>query len=240
MTARAHLFDCTRGLIIAADVSQLDELSRLCEAAKQVPQVVAIKVGFMLGLRHGLPAVVKTVKKTCGLPVIYDHQKAATDIPAMGEPFATVCVDAGVQAAIFFPQAGPKTLEGFVRAAFTAGLTPIVGLTMTHPGYLESDGGFIRDTAPEQICKIAIDLGVRSFVLPGNKPDILKRFSQGPLAAAKPAEIMMPGIGTQGGSASAACTATQGHHALPIVGSSVYKAADPVAALQQLAKEIQP
>jgi orotidine-5'-phosphate decarboxylase len=150
-----------------------------------------------------------------------------------------VCSEAGVGDVIFFPQAGPKTLEAFVQAAFKAELTPTVGLVMTHPGYLSGDGGFVRDTAPEDICRIALGLGVRSFVLPGNKTEMLKRYSQGPLFAAKPTEIMMPGIGTQGGSAGAACTAVQGHHPFPIVGSSVYKAEDPRAVLRQLAKEIE-
>ncbi len=99
---------------MAADVPTLDDLRRLAQTCAEHPEVVGVKVGFMLGLIYGLPAVVEAVKAVSNLPVIYDHQKAGTDIPQMGKPFARVCRDAGVAGVIFFPQAGPKTLEGFV------------------------------------------------------------------------------------------------------------------------------
>lgn len=233
----SQLLEAERGIIIAADVPTIDDLRKLAELGSRVAGVVAIKVGFSLALRYGLRAVVKVVNEVCALPVIYDHQKAATDIPAMGQVFADVCFEAGVQATIFFPQAGPRTLEAFVTAAFEKGLTPIVGLIMTHPAYLRSDGGFISESAPARICKTAKELGVRSFVLPGNKPDIVASFSKGSLMSVAPVEVMMPGIGGQGGSIAEAFEAANGHRAFAIIGSAIYKAADPGAALKRFAEE---
>jgi len=232
------LFTAKRGIIIAADVPAIDFLRKLAELSSKVPEVVAIKVGFSLALRYGLPSLVRAVNEVCNLPVIYDHQKAATDIPAMGKPFAEVCRDAGVKGVIFFPQAGPKTLEAFVSAAFDCGLTPFVGLVMTHPAYLQSEGGFITDNAPDMICKIAVDLNVGSFVLPGTRPEIITKFAEGPLAAVRPVAIMMPGIGSQGGAISTALEATRGHYPFPIIGSAIYKAPNPKAALMQFALEM--
>lgn len=232
-----HFLRKSKGIIIAADVNTIEDLRHLAGLSSKVPQVAAIKVGFSIALRYSLPVVVDTVKEVCSLPVIYDHQKAATDIPAMGKPFAKVCSDAGVQGVIFFPQAGPKTLEAFVSAAFDYGLVPIVGFVMTHPAYLQSEGGFISDAAPDVICKIAISNGVRSFVLPGTKPDITKNFSKNFLTPSQPAIIMMPGIGSQGGSVDNAFEAAKGHYPFAIIGSAVYNATNPQKALEKFAAE---
>jgi len=227
-----------KGIIIAADVATIEECQCLAELGNQAPEIVAIKVGFSLALRYGLPLVVKSVREVSSLPVIYDHQKAATDIPAMGRSFAQICRDAGIEGVIFFPQAGPKTLEAFVSAAFDSHLTPAVGLVMTHPAYLQSEGGFIADNAPEFICQLAMNLGVRAFVLPGTKPDVVKRFAEGPLNSIKPAAIMMPGIGSQGGSLKEAFWAAKGHRPFAIIGSALYGVPDPLAALQQFLAEL--
>lgn len=227
-----------RGIILAADVDSLADLRELVEMSAAVPEVVAIKVGFSLALRVGLPQTVATIRAVSGLPVIYDHQKAATDIPAMGEPFTSVCEEAGVRGLIFFPEAGPKTLEGFVAAALRRSLVPIVGLVMTHAAYLQSEGGYIVDGAPESMCSLALKMGVREFVLPGTKTDLVARFANGLLDAVKPATIMMPGIGSQGGAISSAFRAAAGHRPYAIVGSAVYKASDAQGALRGFAAEV--
>ena len=233
-----HFLRASKGIILAADVSTIADLSQLADISSQVPEVVAIKVGFSLALRKSLLSVVSAVNEVCNLPVIYDHQKAGTDIPAMGKPFVEACHDAGIQGVIFFPQAGPRTLEAFVSAAFDFGLAPIVGLVMTHPAYLKSEGGFIDDDATDSAFKISIDNGVRNFVLPGTKTDLVKKFADNPLGSIKPATIMMPGIGSQGGSITAAFGACQGHNPFAIIGSAVYKAPDPRTALEQFAEEV--
>lgn len=225
------------GIVIAADVPKLDELRALVELAAPVAEVVAIKVGFSLALTYGLPAVVRAVHEISPLPIIYDHQKAATDIPQMGKPFAVLCHDAGVQGVIFFPLSGPKTLEGFVYAAIESELEPIVGLVMTHPSFLQSEGGFIADSAPDSICTVAVAMGVRSFVLPGTKTDIVSKFAQGELARLESGTIMMPGIGSQGGSLTAAFRAAEPHRRFAIIGSAIYNALDPKAALDAFAAE---
>jgi len=224
------------GLVLAADVSSLEELKRTVEVCAEFPEVVAIKIGCTLALRYGLPAAVSTIKQMSTFHILYDHQKAATDIPQMGQSFMEACRDSGVQTVILFPQAGPRTLEGFVSAAFKSGLKPTVGLVMTHPGYLASDGGFILDEAPERIASAAIRMGVDSFVLPGTRPDVIKHYSTGVLATIPRASIMMPGIGSQGGDLVAACTAAKPHGRFPIVGSAIYKAANPKEAVRQFAK----
>ena len=131
-------------------------------------------------------------------------------------------------------------LEAFVKAAFEHGLVPVVGLVMTHPSYLQSEGGYLRDDAPELICESSLSLGVTDFVLPGTKPDVVRRFSKSIFARAKGVSIMMPGIGTQGGSIKSAFEAAAPHRRFAIVGSAIYAAADPKLALKNLVTELEP
>jgi len=238
MNATANFLHSPSGIIVAADVDGLDKLRALVDEISGIPEIAAIKVGFSLALRFGLPNVVRTVRESTALPVIYDHQKAGTDIPQMGRPFAAVCREAGIDGVIFFPQAGPKTLEGFVSAAIDKNLVPIVGLVMSHPEYLESEGGYIVDDAPRRMAEKALDLGVSVFVLPGTKPEIIRQYARGALAGTQTA-IMMPGIGSQGGSLREACEAAAPHRAFPIIGSAIYGAKSPRAAATSFAEELQ-
>ena len=229
----------SRSIAIAADVQSLPDLVNLVNAAKNCAAVSAVKVGFSLALRYGLQTVVSSVKSLTPLPVIYDHQKAGTDIPQMGRPFAKTCREAGVDGIIIFPHAGPRTLEAFASSALENDLITIVGITMTHPGFLASDGGYLIDAAPSLICDAALRLGVTHFVLPGTNPGVVRRFSTGPLGDGR-FTLWMPGIGAQGGSLGEAFEAAIPNKAVGIIGSSIYASTDPQKALEAFASEITP
>lgn len=220
-----------RGLVLAADVDALSSLEELVGAAASVPAFKAIKVGAMLGLRYGLPRIAAVVDNR--LPIIYDHQKAGTDIPAMGANFAALCADSGIDQMIIFPQAGPETLKAFVQACLDRGVDPIVGLTMSHPSYLDWEGGWIDGTSPSRIFKLATSLGVDKFVLPGNKLDLVRKYG-GDMRDGS--TIFMPGIGTQGGAVATACEAAEPHMAMPIIGSAIYKSDDPKREMERFAR----
>ena len=220
--------DC--GIILACDVSTLEEAESLARLSIGVNEVVGYKIGFTLALRFGLREVTEVLKKINPLPVIYDHQKAGTDIPQMGEPFARCCKDGGVDGVIVFSQAGPKTLDSFTSAIGQYEMTPIVGGVMTHSGYLFSDGGYIIDDAPKHIFQTALEKGVTHFVLPGNKPDLIQTYA-GLLNKKSGVSVMMPGIGSQGGELGIAFSKCIELKPYAIIGSAIYKAKDPSAAL---------
>jgi len=226
------------GLVLAADVETLGELRSLGELAAGCQDVVAVKIGVSLALRYGLPKVVGALRDVCQLPAIYDHQKAGTDIPRTGEVLAKACSEAGIHSLIIFPQAGPKTLDAFVSASLKAGLQPMVGLVMTHPGYLVSEGGYISDAAPDAMCRAALSLGVRAFILPGTKPEIVRSFAGGVFAGLSDIEILMPGIGAQGGLIRSAMEAASPHRGFPIIGSAIYDSTTPEQVLRQFAEQL--
>lgn len=235
----APLFSAHRGIVLAADVDSIERLESLAQVAENRPQVVALKVGVTLALRIGLPRVVSSARRLVPLPIIYDHQKAGTDVPEMGKPFAQACAEAGVDAIILFPHAGPRTLEAFVSAAFDVGLIPIVGLEMTHPAYLQSQGGFMVDSSPDTICTRAVELGVTHFVVPGTKINVIRRFAARLAATNTDSSILAPGVGRQGGSLTAVVEAARPLNAYPIIGSAVYAAESPQEALLGFVKELE-
>jgi orotidine-5'-phosphate decarboxylase len=211
------------------------DLDRAIDLVSKVDRVEAVygwKVGFMLGLSHGLPAVVSAIRRYSQKPIIYDHQKAATDIPDTGEAFARTLAKAGVNEGILFPQAGPETLEAWTKALQQAGLKVIVGGVMTDPRYLQSEGGWLADEGILSAYAHAAKLGVRAFVVPMTKPAIVKDIAQrlGP----GDWEFYSPGLGAQGGTV-AGFEFLKRH--LAIVGRALLKADDPVAYLESIAKE---
>ena len=88
------------------------------------------------------------------------------------------------------------------------------------------------------MAETAIELGVKDFVLPGTKPEIVKRFAGGSLSSLKDASIMMPGIGSQGGSLNIAFRAALPHRRFAIIGSAIYAAKEPRSALENFIQEI--
>src|SRR3989338_5510387 len=132
-----------KSIIPSCDVSDLSKLRNLVKETCSVDGIGAYKVGLELALRFGIPAVVSEIRKQTDLPIIYDHQKAATDIPELGEKFAKAV--RGVDAVILFPFTGPETEIAWIKACKKEKLGVIVGEKMTHKGFLETDGGFISE-----------------------------------------------------------------------------------------------
>lgn len=228
------MFETDYGVIVACDVKTLEELKTLVNATAPVRGIVGYKVGFILGLNHGLANVVEAVREFTDLPVIYDHQKAGTDIPEMGTEFAAVMKKSGINSAIIFPEAGPATQEAFVKALINEEIVPMVGGDMTHPKYLESDGGYIKDDSPEKMYVNGAKSGAEFFIVPGNKIDAIRRYAKLLSSITKP-RFCFPGIGRQGGDIEAAFNAC-GTSAYAIIGSSIYKALDPKRAAKEFCK----
>ena len=166
------LLSIQKSIIPSCDVSNLEDLKDLISGTKKINNIGAYKIGFELVLTYGLPKVVNAIKDITKLPIIYDHQKAGNDVPKMGKRFANVCKKSGVSAVILFPFAGPISEEVWIKECQDVELPVIVGGCMSHYGFSESDGGFISEASLERIYKIAIDCGIKDFVVPYNKPNL--------------------------------------------------------------------
>lgn len=230
------MFGRRYGIILACDVSSLQDLSTLIQCGEKSETVVGYKIGFTLGLRFGLHRVVETIRRDSSRPIIYDHQKAGTDIPQMGTPLAKCCKEAGISGIIIFPLAGPETMISFIEAIRKGGAIPIIGGVMTHPAFLRGEGGYIDDSAPSEIYRKAAENGVEHFVLPGNRPKLIRKYVDEISQVIECASVLMPGIGTQGGQIGEAFDAARENRCYAIVGSAIYKAPDMEKALDNLAQ----
>lgn len=216
------LFEREHGVIVACDVLSLERFGELIKSTHHIEGIVGYKVGATLGLSYGLGTLAGIVKEYCSLPLIYDHQKAGTDIPRMGEKFAEVCSSGGIKSMIIFPQAGPETEKAFIKAIFDREMVPMVGGEMTHPAYLEKEGGFIKNDSPGRMYEIGARNGVEYFILPGNRYDAIEKYNEF-LSEITPApRYCMPGIGSQGGKIEKVFSILEGHSAYAIVGSAIY------------------
>ncbi|MBI2576155.1 orotidine 5'-phosphate decarboxylase [Candidatus Woesearchaeota archaeon] len=224
-----------RSIIPACDVATLKLLEKMVKETCKIEGIGAYKIGFELVISFGIKEVIKTIRKFTSLPIIYDHQKAATDIPELGERFMKAVK--GVDYVILFPLAGPVTEEKWIRAAFKEKLGVIVGGDMTHKAFLQRSGGFIENMAPKQIYKIAAQLGVNDFVVPGNRPFMIAEYRRFLESFGLKPIFYSPGFIEQGGSISeSAKIAGDRYHA--IVGRAIYNSKNMGKTAKELVKVI--
>lgn len=230
------LLERVPSIVAACDVRTFEALDPILRAA-EAGAIGALKIGISLALNYGLPAVVKYCRSHTSRPLIYDHQKAGTDIPFTAGEFAHLVK--GCDAAILFPQAGLVTQREWTAALQDAGVRVIVGAVMTHKGYLQSDGGHIADNSPDRILSLAIEQGVRDFIVPGTKPSSIeqqRRLIERSLTAGQ-YDLYAPGLVAQGGTVED-LRAAAGPRWHAIVGRGIYQAADPGAAAATLAETL--
>jgi orotidine-5'-phosphate decarboxylase len=224
-----------KSIIPSCDVSDLSKLKNLVKETCFVEGVGGYKIGLELCLRFGIPQVVDAVREFTKLPVIYDHQKAATDIPELGEKFAKAVK--GVDAVILFPFTGPETEKAWIKACRKEKLGVIVGGEMTHKGFLESEGGFISEKESLKIYEIAAKEGINDFVVPGNKPEKIKLYKVFLESKGVKPVFYSPGLVAQGGDVTESAEAAgSSWHA--IVGRALYNAKDVNKAVKELVRNL--
>ena len=220
---REFTINAKKSIIPSLDVSTLEGMNEIVSATHDLQGIGGYKIGFSLGLRFGLPKVMQQIRDITQKPVIYDHQKGATDIPDTAKQFAEACAEAGVTSVIYYPQSGPQSLKKWIEEPQKQGLGVIVGTEMTHPGFLKSEGGFIDDQAPFKMLEIALEMGVTEFAVPGNKPQKIleyRKLIEQKLAAGK-YSLYSPGLVAQGGEVSESARAA-GERWHAIIGRAIY------------------
>lgn len=238
-----RIIERDRSIIPACDIPP-EVFEDLLKATGDLEGIGGYKLGFKLGLKC-LAEMVRTARDNTDKPIIYDHQKGATDIPDMGPKFMDEMLEAGVNAVILFPQAGPVTEYEWILAAQKAGLGVIVGGEMTHPRFLQGDyssgkgkdyteifrklglgrdlTGFIRPDAPKDIYELAARMVVTDFVVPGTKPASIRKYRaliEEDVGVPEPA-FYSPGLVAQGGEISEGARAA-GKRFHGIVGRGLY------------------
>jgi orotidine-5'-phosphate decarboxylase len=254
-----------RSVIPACDVS-LEVFEEIVKATKDIEKIGGYKIGPALCGRPGYDKIVSIAREYTDKPLIFDAQKWGTDIPDTAKPILTPLKESGIDAVILFPQSGPVTEYEWIKTAQELELGVIVGGEMTHPGYMEGDDlnaqkkgtektyaeifkelglglpdirltGFIREFAPADMYIIAAKLGVTDFVVPGNKPEMIKQYKAVIESRVAGASYYSPGLVAQGGDISeGAKAAGERYHA--IVGRGISKSPDKRKAAEELTSKL--
>ncbi|MFA4972692.1 MAG: orotidine 5'-phosphate decarboxylase / HUMPS family protein [bacterium] len=225
-----------RSIIPACDV-EAEQYEALLKATADLPGIGGYKLGFALSLSIGLPRAVEIARRYTHKPLIYDHQKAGSDIPDTGKVFARICREAGINAVIIFPHAGPETERAWIDYARNEDLGVIVGGLMTHKKFVRSEGGFIADEAIVELYEKAAGLGVNDYVVPGNNPTAIRKIRAMLERERAHPVFYSPGFVSQGGELSAAIDAA-GANYHPIVGRAIYNAPDMRKAAQDFCNQL--
>ncbi len=226
-------------VVPACDVDTLEQLEQLVRATRDVQGIGGYKIGSILVMRYGLGPVIRSIRSFSNRPIIYDHQKGGTDIPSLGYKFMTALAEYQVDAVILSPLGGAETARTWIVQAARAGLTVLVGGHMTQPNFLKSEGGFVDDEAPEKIFALAAELGVRDFVVPGNKPAPVAYYRKflAEHFGNERFDLCAPGFISQGGEITE--TARQaGRFWHAIVGRAIYKGSSPRLAAEKMVQQI--
>lgn len=205
-------------LVLALDETDHD---RAMWVLDQVADYVdAVKINWPLVLSYG-PGIIDELSRSSD--VICDFKVA--DIPNTVSLIVSQSVKRGASAVIVHAFPGDDSLQAAVQASGDAEVYAVT--EMSHPGA-------VRFTAPhaEDMARMAMQCGVDGFIAPATRPDRLRAIRY--LVGDK--KILSPGVGAQGGSASAALQAGATY---VIVGRAIYGADDPAAVARSLVKEIE-
>ncbi len=227
----------TNTIIPACDVATIEEFEALVKETGDIEKVGGYKLGFELALRYGLPELVSRARKYTNKSLIYDHQKAGTDIPDKGKEFARVCKESGIDTVILFPQAGPETERAWIYFAIEQGLNVIVGGIMSHKAYTMREGGFISDEGAFEIYRIAARIGINNFVVPATKLDVIQKVNEIVEHEGVSPTYYSPGFYTQGGNVDEV-KKILGERIHVIVGREINKAKDKRQAVLDITKRL--
>lgn len=227
------------GLVPALDIDSFPNLLRVVEATTRVKGVIGYKLGLAGSLRMGLANAITAIREVSDLPIIYDHQKAGPDMPDMAGKFSSICAEAGANALILFPVAGPHAVRSFVAESIRRNMPPIVGGHIPVPDYIISGGGFMVDDVLHRIVTIAADAGARDFVLPANNVDGIRRHIAWAAECAPESSVFLTGFGSLGGEIRPAFSAARSCACrYAIVGRAVCAASSPGDAARRFVDEI--
>jgi len=194
-----------RSIVPACDFEDIGLFEAMVKATADIDLIGGYKIGSMLVEEHGLGRVVDVVKKHAPKKkAIYDRQKGGTDIPEMVWKQVRQYARHGYDAHIIFPSmTGVESMLAAIHSGYEHGIHIIVGAYMTHTGFDRADGGCITQEDAARLYRIAASKGIRNFVMPGTRPDLITFFREA-LAqdGVKEEAVWSPGLVTQGGNIS--------------------------------------
>ncbi|MGC8585362.1 MAG: orotidine-5'-phosphate decarboxylase [Thermoplasmata archaeon] len=182
-------------------------------------EVYAIKIGYPLVLSHGI-RIVKELSRYS--KIICDFKLA--DIPNTNRIIAKLAKENGAMGIISHAFPGSDSLKAVIDEFKPGDIYAVV--EMSHGGSLE----YMQKHSME-MARMAIDLGVDGFIVPGTRPERIKLYRE----ISGRIKLLAPGIGTQGGDPVEALRAGADYL---IIGRSIYESDDPLLTVKKLNERI--
>lgn len=220
------------GIVPAVDMSLGKALVYSDKLRGLTDEITGLKIGSDIVDEYGFLTAARLFTDIgSDIPWILDMQKRGTDVPFMIERQVKMAPEYGVAAYIGSPLgAGSNSdtekigsLQAFVKSCSDNDIVPIIVLEMTQPGA----SYFLKEGASEDLAKLSIDLGVKYFVAPANKPERLEVYRE---IIGNKGEIISPGSGPQktGDVVKDAVNAIEAGADHLVIGRGIYKAHSPV------------
>jgi orotidine-5'-phosphate decarboxylase len=230
-------------IVLALDLEDSNP-ERLAGRSKEVlekasPFICAVKLNrqlvLSLGLRKGVDSILQ-LAHDLSLPTIMDAK--LNDVGHTNEFIARTYFDVGFDAIIASPVVGWNDgLEPVFRVANAKEKAVILLVYMSNPGsemfysLKAAQGQEPARPVFEQLTELALQWKANGAIVGATKPEIIKRVRQ---LVSDELRIYSPGVGTQGGDLKKALEAGADYL---IVGRSIYQAANPAKAAEQLRNE---
>ncbi len=204
-------------LILALDLTERAGAVKMAETLKD--NLYAVKVNWPLVMNAGI-GVVDEISRFSR--VICDFKLA--DVPNTVSLITAKAREHGAYGIITHAFTGKDSLAETVKTAGDMKVFSVVAM---------SNAGSARfvDPVMDDLVAVSKEAGVSGFIAPGNRYDILRHIRQ----LSGSSTILSPGIGAQGGDASAAISAGAD---FIIVGRSIYGSPDPVSAAESINSSI--
>ena len=178
------------GVVLALDETDPEKAMKIVSDISEY--IDAVKINWPLVLSAGPDMINRLAEVT---DVICDFKVA--DIPNTVRLIVENCVSRGAAAVICHSFTGDDSMQAAVEAA--AGKADIIAVTeMSHPG-----GKMFTAPVAEELARNGVANGAVGFIAPATRPDRIRLIRS--IVGDK--LILTPGVGAQGGSASAAIEA---------------------------------
>lgn len=217
-------------IVPALDVGK-EQAFELVEKLEEVKsQIAGYKVGSLLVMENSID-VLKELKKATDAPIIYDGQKLGTDIPDIVKEQVQLLAETEIDQLIIAPMgSGRETLKHFTNICRKCNIEPVCVVFMTQP---ESDAYLLGESS-KYILRDALSFGIRNFVFPATKPQILEKHKL-VLSQYEDMVIKATGFKVQGGKTEVLRDLGVTEF---IVGRAIYQAEDPAQVVKDISKEI--